>query len=155
MPRCSGNFLETFWKLWRHFCIAFWNFTKRRTLTLVFTILGSFWKWMIFDSFFLKAWDGCFQRISISHYSNFFYLLFYYNVTLNVNKKFSLNSHVRAHSLQNRHAREFIKGSYSDHFQWCNQTESTEIVICLTFWLIPFFWSTMFQGKRERVLLKF
>ena len=39
-----------------------------------------------------------------------------YNVTLNV-KKNSANSPVRTHSLQNKHARVFLRGFYSDRFQ--------------------------------------
>ena len=151
-----------FWKLSRNFL---------ETLeTFLYSILKFYWKkdsntGVYYLRKFLKMddiWQLLLKSLGrlLSTYLNFslqqfFYLLFYYNVTLNVNKKIFLNSHVRAHSLQNKHAREFLKGSYSDHFQWCNQAESIEIVICLTFWLIPFFWSTMFQGKRERVLLKF
>ena len=39
--------------------------------------------------------------------------------------KISANSPVRTHSLQNKHAREFLRGSYLDHFQCFHQAEST------------------------------
>ena len=39
--------------------------------------------------------------------------------------KISANSPVRTHSLQNKHAREFLRGSYLDNFQCFHQVEST------------------------------
>ena len=35
------------------------------------------------------------------------------------------NSSVRTHPLQNKNTCEFLRGSYSDHFQWFAQAEST------------------------------
>ena len=76
------NVLETYGRFLRKrswcisFCIRAWNFTKRRTLSPVFIILRNFWKCMTFESSFWTAWDDCFWCISISHYSNFFQLLF-------------------------------------------------------------------------------
>ena len=48
----------------------------------------------------------------------------FYNATLML-KKVSANGPVVTHSLQNKHVREFLGGSYSDHFQWFTQAKRT------------------------------
>ena len=39
--------------------------------------------------------------------------------------KISANSAGTTNSLQHKHAPKFLRGSYSDHFQWFTQAEST------------------------------
>ena len=126
-----------FWKLlegfqgntFGHFFIKEPGILLKRTLPPVLLILGNYWKWMTFRSSLWTASDSCFWRISISHHRNLFQLLFFimkYSMLINN----FCNSPVRPHSLQNKHAREFLRGSYSHHFLWLTQVESTN-------WLPP------------------
>ena len=125
-PKCSRNFRKVSKKtpLVESFLYKkIWNFTESRTLPPLFLILLNFWKLITFGSCFWTAWDVCFWQTSSVITSS----VIFYNVKLNVNNDIFAIILVRIHSLQNKHAREFLRGSYWDHwdhFRWFTQAES-------------------------------
>ena len=81
---------------------AVWNFTKRRTLSQVFPVLGNFWKWMIFGSSFWTDRDGCFQLLTVAISFSCYFFTVQHLMLINMPVSFLEN-----------------------HFQWFAQAEST------------------------------
>ena len=125
MPRCSGNFLS-------HLFIRAWNFTKSRTLPSLF-----FLSWEIFENgWLLTAFSEQLRKVDFDVFQfstiAISFSCYFYNGKLNVKKTFLQIALLESTRYRISMSKQFLRGSYSGHFQWFAQAKWTT---CFHNWL--------------------